>query len=87
MSQSKIQQRSSDSTQELGDESFMSATELRNYVMQTEMAKASKSGGSDLAEKARADLIKSLMETVAVTPEKITELKRKVLGQMRTAAL
>ena len=51
MSQSEIQQRSSDSTQELGDETFMSAAELRNYVMQTEMAKASKDVGSDLAEK------------------------------------
>ena len=42
MSQSNIQQRSSDSTQELGDETFMSATELRNYMVETEMAKASK---------------------------------------------
>ena len=87
MSQSTIQQRSSDSTQDLGDESFMSATELRNYVMQTEMAKASKDAGSGLAEKARADLIKSLMEPVAVTPEKIAEVKRRVLGQLRTAAV
>ena len=54
MSRSTIQQGSSDSAQELGDESFMSAAELRNYVTQTEMAKASKDVGSDLAEKARA---------------------------------
>ena len=47
MSQSEIQQRSSDSAQELGDETFMSATKLRNYVMQTEMAKASKDAGSN----------------------------------------
>ena len=46
MSRSKIQQGSSDSAQELGDESFMSAAELRNYVTQTEMAKASKYVGS-----------------------------------------
>jgi len=87
MSQSEIQQRSSDSTQELGDETFMSAAELRNYVMQTEMAKASKDVGSDLAEKARRDLIKSLLEPVVVTPEKIAEVKRRVLGQLRTAAV
>lgn len=87
MSQSTIQQGSSDSAQELGDESFMSAAELRNYVMQTEMAKASKDVGSGLAEKARAELIKSLMEPVAVTPEKITEVKRRVLGQLRNAAV
>ena len=86
MSQSTIQQRSSDSAQELGDETFMSAAELRNYVMQTEMAKASKDVGSDLAEKARRDLIKSLLEPVVVTPEKIAEVKRRVLGQLRTAA-
>ena len=46
MSQSNIQQRSSDSTQELGDETFMSATELRNYMVETVMAKASKAAGS-----------------------------------------
>ena len=70
MSQSTIQQGSSDSAQELGDESFMSATELRNYVMQTELAKVSKDVG-DMAAKARAELIKSLMEPVASRPKKL----------------
>jgi hypothetical protein len=87
MSQSKIGQRSSDSSQELGDETFMSAAELRNYVKQTEMAKASKnvdsSGGTN---KAREELIKSLLQPVVVTPEKIAEAKRRVLSQLRTAA-
>ena len=87
MSQSTIQRGSSDSAQELGDESFMSATELRNYVMQTEMAKVSKYAGADTAEKAREELIRSLMEPVAVTPEKIAEVKRRVFGQLRTAAV
>src|SRR3979411_2249388 len=86
MSQSEIQQRSSDSAQELGDETFMSATELRNYVKQTEMAKASKDTGSGLADKAREELIRSLLQPVAVTPEKIAEVKRRVFGQLRTAA-
>ena len=86
MSQSKIEQRSSDSAQDLGDESFMSAAELRNYVKQTEMAKASKDVGSDQAEKAREALIKSLLQPVAVTPEKIAEVKRRVLSRLRTAA-
>ncbi|MDO8981710.1 MAG: hypothetical protein Q7V17_21040 [Afipia sp.] len=85
MSQSNIQQRSSDSAQDLGDETFMSATELRNYMVETVMAKASKDVGSS-AEKAREDLIRSLMQPVAVTPEKIAEVKRRVLGQLRTAA-
>ena len=86
MSQSNIQQRSSDSTQELGDETFMSATELRNYMVETEMAKASKDAGSGRADKAREDLIKSLMQPITVTPEKIAEVKRRVFGQLRTAA-
>ena len=86
MSQSNIQQRSSDSAQVLGDETFMSATELRNYMMETMMAKASKDAGSGRAEKAREDLISSLMQPVAVTPEKIAEVKRRVLGQLRGAA-
>ena len=87
MSQSEIQQRSSKSAQELGDETFMSATELRNYVMQTEMAKASKDvGSSGRTDKAREELIKSLLQPVIVTPEKIAEIKRRVLGQLRTAA-
>jgi hypothetical protein len=87
MSQSTIQQRSSDSAQELGDETFMSATELRKYVMQTEMAKASKDAGLGRADKAREELIQSLMQPVEVTPEKIAEVKRRVLGQLRTAAV
>jgi hypothetical protein len=85
MSQSKIQQRSSESAQELGDETFMSASELRDYVKQTEMAKASK-GTSGSPENARDELIKSLSQPVAVTPEKMAEVKRRVLGQLRTAA-
>jgi hypothetical protein len=64
----------------------MSATELRDYMKQTEMAKASKDAGAGQAEKARAELIKSLLQPVAVTPEKIAEVKRRVLGQLRTAA-
>jgi len=87
MSQSNIQQRSSDSAQELGDETFMSATELRNYMVETEMAKASRDvGSSGGPEKAREELIRSLMQPVMVTPEKIAEVKRRVLGQLRTAA-
>lgn len=85
MSQSSIQQRSSESAQQLGDETFMSASELRNYMVETVMAKTSKDSGSG-AEKAREELIRSLMQPVAVTPEKIAEVKRRVLGQLRTAA-
>jgi hypothetical protein len=87
MSQATIQQGSSASAQDLGDETFISAAELRNYVMQTEMAKASKGADSDQAEKAREALIKSLTQPVAVTPEKIAEVKHRVLRQLRSAAV
>ena len=47
--------------EKLGDETFMSAEELRNYMREVEIAKASKAVGSmDKADKARADLIASL---------------------------
>src|SRR3954471_7547047 len=86
MSGSKIQQRSSDSASELGDETFMSATELSNYMAETMKERASKDAGFDRAGKARDDLIKSLLQPVLVTPEKIAEIKRRVLRQLRTAA-
>lgn len=86
MSQSTIQRRSSDSTQELGDETFMSATELRDYMRETMMAKASKDAGSGRAEKVREEFIKSLSQPVTVTPEKIAEVKRRVFSQLRAAA-
>jgi hypothetical protein len=86
MSQSRIEQRSSDSAQELGDESFMSAGELRNYMVEIVVAKASKDAGSGRAEKAREELMKSLLQPVAVTPEKIAEVKGRVLRQLRAAA-
>ncbi|HEX7792668.1 MAG TPA: hypothetical protein VF467_19335 [Afipia sp.] len=63
----------------------MSASELRNYMVETVMAKASKESGAG-AEKARETLIKSLLQPVPVTPEKIAEVKRRVLSQLRAAA-
>ena len=47
----------------LGDETFMSADDLRNYMTEMQMAKATKSvDGMDRAEKARQELIKRLAE-------------------------
>ena len=49
--------------QELGDETFMSAADLRNYMTEMQMAKAMKSvDGMDKAGKAREDLIKRMAE-------------------------
>jgi hypothetical protein len=64
----------------------MSATELRNYMVETATAKASKDAGSGRAERAREERIKSLLQPVTVTPEKIAEVKSRVFRQLRTAA-
>jgi hypothetical protein len=76
-----------EATLELGDETFMSAAELRNYMKEVEMATASKAvGGMDRAEQARAELIKSLSVPIEVTPEKLREVTKSVLHKLREAA-
>jgi hypothetical protein len=71
----------------LGDETFMSATELRHYMTEVEMAKASKDVGStDRAEQARAELMKSLATPIELTPEKLKEITRSLLHKLRSAA-
>src|SRR6185369_8709235 len=58
-------------THELGDESFMSAADLRAYMAELEMANALKEvDAMDRAEKARKELIKTLS-----TPADLTEIK------------
>jgi hypothetical protein len=74
-------------TPELGDETFMSAAELRSYMNEVEMAKASKEVGSmGRADQARAELIKSLSVPIEVTPEKLREVTKSVLFKLREAA-
>ncbi len=72
---------------ELGDESFMSAADLRKYMADMEMARASKeadrAGGAD---KAREKLIKELSEPVERTPERIHEVVQVLTGKLRAAA-
>ena len=71
----------------LGDETFMSATELRSYMTEIEMAKASKGiGAMDRAEQARAELMKSLAAPIALTPEKRKEITQSLLHKLRSAA-
>jgi hypothetical protein len=71
----------------LGDETFMSATELRSYMTEIEMAKASKEiGGMDRAEQARAELMKSLAAPIELTPEKRKEITQSLLHKLRSAA-
>jgi len=71
----------------LGDESFMSADDLRVYMTELEMAKASKMlGAMDKAEEARKKLVATLRDEIAVTPEKIAEIKHSLANKTRAAA-
>ncbi|WP_262300284.1 hypothetical protein [Microvirga sesbaniae] len=73
--------------QELGDETFMSARDLRNYMTEMQMAKASKSlEGMDRAEKARQDLIKRMAEPIDLTPERLQEILQPLKAKLRSAA-
>lgn len=71
----------------LGDESFMSADDLRAYMTEVEMAKASKMlGAMDKAEEARKKLVDTLRKEIDVTPEKIAEIKHSLANKTRAAA-
>lgn len=72
---------------ELGDESFMSANDLRSYMNKMEMAKASKAvDAMDNAEKARRELIKQLSEPMKLTPEVIKNAVDRLKSAVRRAA-
>jgi hypothetical protein len=83
-----LKTRSDEETQqELGDETFMSAADLRNYMTEMQLAKASKSvEGMDRAEKARQDLIKRLAENIDLTPERLKEIMQPLKSKLRAAA-
>lgn len=73
--------------QELADETFMSASELRNYMTEMQMAKATKSvGGMDRAEKARQDLIKRMAEPIDLTHERLQEILQPLRSKLKAAA-
>jgi hypothetical protein len=73
--------------QELGDETFMSAADLRTYMTEMQMANAMKSvGGMDKAGKAREDLIKRLAEPLDLTPERLKEVLQPLKSKLRAAA-
>ena len=74
-------------TEILADESFMSADDLRSYMTDLEMAKASKAlGAMNKAEEAQRRLVATLSEEIAVTPEKIAEIKNNLATKTRAAA-
>lgn len=71
----------------LADESFMSADDLRAYMTELDMAKASKMlGAMDKAEEARKKLVATLREEIVVSPEKIAEIKHSLAIKTRAAA-
>ena len=72
---------------ELGHEGFMSAADLRNYMNEMDMAKASKALQSmDSAEKARLELVKRLAEPMKLTPEALQTVRTSLLARLKKAA-
>ncbi|WP_243370776.1 hypothetical protein [Microvirga solisilvae] len=72
---------------ELADETFMSASDLRTYMTEMQMAKASKSIDSmDRAEKARQDLVKRMSDPIDLTPERLKEIMQPLKSKLRSAA-
>jgi hypothetical protein len=73
--------------QELGDETFMSADDLRTYMTEMQMAQAMKSvDGMDRAGKAREELIKRMAEPIDLTPERLKEILQPLRAKLRAAA-
>ena len=72
---------------ELGDETFMSAADLRSYMTEMQMAKAMKSvDGMDRAEKARQEMIKRMAAPLELTPEVHAEIVQNLQMKLRNAA-
>ncbi len=72
---------------ELGDETFMSADDLRAYMTKTAMAKASKDvDAMQRASKAKEELIKTLAQPIDLTDERVHEIAKTLLYKVRTAA-
>ena len=87
MDTSKTTGEESRAQHELGDETFMSAADLRSYMSEMQMARAAKSvDGMDRAEKARQDLIKRMAEPIDLTPERLKEILQPLRAKLRLAA-
>ena len=71
----------------LGDETFMSAEELRDYMHQVEAAKLSKElAAMDSADKARHELIEKLSQPLEITPELLHKIAENIRTKVRLAA-
>ena len=75
------------SNEQLADEAFMSASDLRTYMSNMQMAKAEQAmSAMDSADKARNELIRTLSEPVKLTPDFIQGLKSRLSSTIRRAA-
>ncbi|MFG1479395.1 hypothetical protein V5F53_12130 [Xanthobacter sp. V4C-4] len=71
----------------LGDETFMSADDLRSYMQELEQAKLSKElSAMDREEKARAELVKTLSTPLELTPERLHQIIQNLTTKMKLAA-
>jgi hypothetical protein len=72
---------------ELEDESFMSAADLRTYMQKMQMVRASESvQGMGRADQAREELVKQLMEPINLTPARVEEITRSLKSKLKAAA-
>ncbi|ALA18653.1 MULTISPECIES: hypothetical protein [Chelatococcus] len=72
---------------ELGDETFMSAADLREYMVEMQMAHAARAlKGMDRADKAREELLQRLSEPLDLTPQKMKEIMQPLKFKLRSAA-
>lgn len=71
----------------LGDETFMTAEDLRTYMQEIEQAKLSKEiAAMDRADRAREELVKTLSHPIELTPERLHEITHNLLTKIRLAA-
>ncbi|MDI4655468.1 hypothetical protein [Xanthobacter autotrophicus] len=71
----------------LGDETFMTADDLKAYMQEVEQSKLSKElAAMDRADKAREELVKTLSQPVDLTPEMLHEITTNLQTKMRLAA-
>lgn len=72
---------------ELGDESFMSATDLRGYMDKVAAAHANEAvEAMESARRAKETLAKQLGEPIELTPQKLHEITETLLVKLRAAA-
>lgn len=73
--------------QHLGDESFMSAADLRGYMDKIALAKMNEAvTAMDHARRAKEELAKTLSQPIDLTPAKLEEITQTLLIKLRAAA-